>query len=109
MCHCKEIENGCKKIMLICLRTEHHFRANLLLGYAQSGSERTSFSGLKLITNARLGTLSIFVRIPKRRQRNKAQITKSGGVVVRAAWCTGIYILFINLLAANHDHLNLKS
>ena len=45
MCHFKEIGNGCKKHYFNLWGTEAPFRANLLFGYAQSGSERNSFSG----------------------------------------------------------------
>ena len=51
MCHFKEIEHGCKNIIYLIYLffggggTEPTFRANLLFGYTQSGSERTSFSG----------------------------------------------------------------
>ena len=45
MCHSKEIENGCINIIFKFGGTEPPFQANLLFGYAQSGSERSSFSG----------------------------------------------------------------
>ena len=45
MCHSKEIEIGCKKRIYNLGGTDPPFRANLLFGYVQSGSERTSFSG----------------------------------------------------------------
>ena len=45
MCHCKEIEHGCKNIISNFWGTDPPFRANLLFGCAQGGSERTSFSG----------------------------------------------------------------
>ena len=45
MCHFKEIENVCKNFILNFGGTEPPFRANLLYKYAQSGFERTSFSG----------------------------------------------------------------
>ena len=44
-CYFKEIENESKNLIFILGGTEPPFRANLLLGYYQSGSERTSFSG----------------------------------------------------------------
>ena len=45
MCHFKEIDVGLKNIISNFGGTEPPIRANLLFGYAQSGSERTSFSG----------------------------------------------------------------
>ena len=45
MCHFKEIQNGCKNIIVDLGGTKPPFRANLLFEYVQSGSERTSFLG----------------------------------------------------------------
>ena len=47
MCHFKEIEIGCINDKMSIKGTEPPvpFRASLLFGYAQSGYERTSFSG----------------------------------------------------------------
>ena len=45
MCHLKEIENGFQNILFTFGSTEPRLRANLFCWYAQSGSERTSFSG----------------------------------------------------------------
>ena len=49
MCHFKEIETGCKNIIFNFGGTEPPFRANHLFGHAQSGYDRTSFSGATLI------------------------------------------------------------
>ena len=45
MYHFKEIENEWKNSIFKFWGTEPSFRANLLVGYAQSGSERISFLG----------------------------------------------------------------
>ena len=45
MCHFKEIVNGCNNLIFIFGSTEPPFRSNLLSGYAQIVSERTSFPG----------------------------------------------------------------
>ena len=49
MCNFKEIEKDVKALFDLG-GTEPPFRANLLFGYAQSGSERTSFSGSTVIS-----------------------------------------------------------
>ena len=45
MCHFKEIENVHNNFIFIFGGTEPPFRANLIFGYAQSGSEQTSILG----------------------------------------------------------------
>jgi hypothetical protein len=49
MGHFKEIEIGCINDTISLGGTEPPLRANLLFGYAQSGSERASFSGSTVV------------------------------------------------------------
>ena len=81
MCHFKETEHGCQNIIFILGDAEPPFRANLLFGYAQSGSERTSFSGSTVRSRGTLDendpTLSRVPTEPQNRFKQKDGILKS--------------------------------